>query len=879
MRLTGRPFTSGSWTGWLAVVCLVLRAAGAHGEDLASCRKLYLKGDYTACIRQAEQAVTNSAWDDQWPLLLAGAELAVGRYPAAEITITNALERYRASVQLRLLAYDVFNANGQTTRAREMLDEIKLGASRRRYDLDAQNLVAMGKALLLLNAEPKLVLENFFDRAKRLDPDYDQGWLAGGELALDKQDYALAAKIFNEALNKFPDHPDAWFGLARAYAPNDAPQMAGALASVLEYNTNHGPALRLVVDHLVDAEEYAEAEKILARALRVNPWDPEAWAYRAVLAHLRGDPKGEASARQSALKFWSTNPRVDYLIGKKLSQNYRFLEGSAYQRQALEFDPAFLPAKIQLAEDALRLGNEAEGWRLAGEVRDSDGYDVTAYNLGTLREALAKFKTLTNQDFILRMDAREAAIFGDRALELLSRARDRLTQKYGLRPEQPTVVEIFPEQKDFGVRTFGMPHNPGFLGVCFGHVITANSPASQSAHPENWEAVLWHEYCHVITLGITRNKMPRWLSEGISVYEERQANPAWGENLNPRYREMVLGDDLTPVSKLSSAFLAPKSPFHVQFAYFESSLVVEYLVGNFGLDSLKKILADLGDGVEINQAIARHTLPMEKLEIDFAAFARARANDLAPGLDWEQPGEKPPAKGLAGVASALKKKLRPPAPDLSPTPTNRAPIAATSGSKSPSVPTPAQASTNYWILMDQAREALAGKKWAAAKPALVRLIALYPTQTGPECAYALLGAAHRQMGETNQEREVLGKLAPLESDDTATFLRLMELDAAVQDWPGVAENAERFLAVNPLVPQPYRFLAQAAEESGKRESAIRAYERLLLLDAPDPAEEYYRLARLLDEKGDARGAKRQALQALEEAPRFTAALRLLLKLE
>ena len=40
--------------------------------------------------------------------------------------------------------------------------------------------------------------------------------------------------------------------------------------------------------------------------------------------------------------------------------------------------------------------------------------------------------------------------------------------------------------------------------------------------------------------------MPRWLSEGISVYEERQENPAWGSAMNPRYREMILGDDLTP---------------------------------------------------------------------------------------------------------------------------------------------------------------------------------------------------------------------------------------------------------------------------------------------------------------------------------------------
>ena len=29
---------------------------------------------------------------------------------------------------------------------------------------------------------------------------------------------------------------------------------------------------------------------------------------------------------------------------------------------------------------------------------------------------------------------------------------------------------------------------------------TANSPAAQAGHPANWQAVLWHEFCHVVTL-------------------------------------------------------------------------------------------------------------------------------------------------------------------------------------------------------------------------------------------------------------------------------------------------------------------------------------------------------------------------------------------
>jgi len=66
-----------------------------------------------------------------------------------------------------------------------------------------------------------------------------------------------------------------------------------------------------------------------------------------------------------------------------------------------------------------------------------------------------------------------------------------------------------------------------------------------------------------------------------SVYEESQANPSWGQHMTPRYREMILeNDELTPVSKLSGAFLSPKSEQHLQFAYYESSLAVEFFGGN-----------------------------------------------------------------------------------------------------------------------------------------------------------------------------------------------------------------------------------------------------------------------------------------------------------
>ena len=79
------------------------------------------------------------------------------------------------------------------------------------------------------------------------------------------------------------------------------------------------------------------------------------------------------------------------------------------------------------------------------------------------------------------------------------------------------------------------------MGVCFGNLVTMNSPAGAGAAPVSWRSVLWHEYTHVVTLGMTRNRMPRWLSEGISVYEEGLADRSWRGAIAPKDREMILG--------------------------------------------------------------------------------------------------------------------------------------------------------------------------------------------------------------------------------------------------------------------------------------------------------------------------------------------------
>ena len=818
---------------------------GQTGDDFQAAQRALRGGDYALALRSAEAVVGQPAENENWALLQAEALVAVSRYADAAAVLERSMGRDVQSIRVRWAARDVALLQGDREKARVLSGEVAEMVSRRRWAYrDPLNLVVFGRMALALGADPKEVLDKVYAVAQKAAPTLREVYLARGELALEKHDFALAAKAFAEGSEKIPNDSDLLFGTARAFEDGNRRAMLEALELALKANPRHVPALLLQVDHQVDAEAYEAASKLLDRVATISPGHPELFAYRAVLAHLAGQPDEANLARATALRAVPKQPRVDFLIGRKLSQKYRFAEGAASQRRALTLDPDYLPAKAQLASDLLRLGNEEEGWPLITEVNAADGYDVEAYNLVTLRDTLATYAVLKNEHFSIRMTQRESDLYGLRVLDLLTRARDRLVERYGVELAEPTLVDIFGDQKDFAVRTFGLPDIEGFLGVCFGRVITANSPAATgTGKGVNWESVLWHEYCHVVTLQFTQNKMPRWLSEGISVFEERQADPGWGMRMTPRYWEMIRGGDLSPIAELSSVFLSPPTPEHVQFAYFQSSLVVEFFIERFGFDALKGVLRSLRVGVPINQAIERHTVAMDSLEREFAAFAQGRATAFA----REVVMQKPPMPLLRAESSAELKDWLAKNPD------------------------------NFTGLTALARQAAADKRWSDVLPLADRLIQLVPDHVGLDSAYGLRVEALRETGDRAGERDALVAWTPRTDGAVNAYLRLMDLAAEQKDWSTVVRSAERFLAVNPLVAAPYERLAAAADAQADLAGAAGAWKTLLRLDPPNPSDVHYQLADVLHRAGDPE-ARRHLLAALEDAPRHRAALALLLRL-
>lgn len=886
---------------------------GAHAADYADIEALYFAGEYDECLAAAAEEVERGVWNDRWPQLLIRCQLTVGKYAEAKATFEQAVRRHSRVLPLRLLGYGVYRFNDNPRAAEQELGAMLQMVKDTPWRFGSnENLIALGRCFVLLGYDAREVLEFYYDRVRESDPDFVETYIATAELAIAKHDYQVAVQALERAAELRPEDPDIHALLARSWQESDGDKATAAVAKALQLNSNHVPSLLMLAKQRIDAEDFDQAAVILTRVLEVNLYQPEAWALHAVIAHLQGHYEGEQLLRDAALTPWQTNPNVDHLIGQKLSQNYRFREGAEYQRKALQMDADFLPAKFQLAQDLLRLGEDDEGWALTESVYKVDGYNTVAHNLMTLHDRLEGFAQKRRGNLVVRMETREAQVYGDAVLDLLEEAWNTLCAKYEVTLDEPVFVEIFPRQEDFAIRTFGLPGGEGFLGVCFGRVITANSPAAQGNSPSNWKSVLWHEFCHVVTLEKTNNKMPRWLSEGISVYEERLKDPSWGQSITPQYRQMILGvegtggneggavqegngeapdgdplvdvlppvddaedvtnpsdtgheeesgenagslpafvraagrrDQLTPVSELSSAFLRPPSAMHLQFAYFEASLVVEYLVERHGIETLNAILEDLGEGITINETLERHVGSLAELDKAFAEYARERARNLGNGVDWSREGL--PEAAVADDPDALQEWV-----EASP--------------------------NNYWALKQYGIALMRAERWDEARGTLERLYALYPEDNSSGNALELLAVVHRRLEDTVAEREVLEKLARLDCDSMDVYRRLMELSAADDDWPAVAENARRMLSVNPLLPVGHEMLARASAQLEDPQEAVRPLAALAHMDPIDPADVHFRLAKALYQLGRRDQARREVLKALEEAPRYRAAQRLLLDL-
>ncbi|TDU73178.1 peptidase MA superfamily protein [Prosthecobacter fusiformis] len=829
------------------VICLMLSLSGKAQEldldrlyedsNLAPVGRLLAKGEYELCGRICEAAIQRGMKAPEWRLMRVRALMLQGQEETARDEVELAVKTYPGNLELLMLQHENARRLGRQDIADQALSAVNEAAkSKPANDRTAQEWVSLGQAALALGADAKKVIAQYFLPAQKKDPKLEAAYLAEGYLALQKDDAARAADVFRAGLKAHGETAALRTGLARAFANGDREKQLENIVRALELNPAQAEAHLMKAEVMIGSEKFLEAEAAIQKVIEVQENSPEAWALRAAVAQLSAaSPEKISAARKKGLERWPQNPEVDHILGRVISRSYRFAEGAAHQRQALKFAPGYLPAKVQLCHDLLRLGDEEEAWKLAAEIRDQDGYNIQAHNIGLLEKEMNGYVTKSYDDFILKMPKRDWPIYGESALALLREAKAVLCPKYGLELKRPVMVEFFGAQQDFAIRTFGSLGGQGLLGVCFGTVITMNSPGSLAHGRNNWESTLWHEFCHVVTLTITQNKMPRWLSEGISVHEESLRNPAWGMKMDATFREMILEDEATtPVSQLSSAFLNAEDEDHLLFAYYQSSQVVAYLLDRFGPEAIQNILKDLAAGKRINDAIADNTESMDHLEKDFNKklkdMARKQYGALA---DWKKP-EPDEVKVLDLESLTSFKKQNP---------------------------------KNLWAIRRYAEAMVQQEKWEEVLKTADQLIQVLPEDTSAGGGYQLKADALQKLKREEEELQNLRYMAEHETGAMPIFLRLIEADLAQQDWASLQANARRAIALNPFLRSPQYALAVSAEATNQPEEAIRAYRCVLQLDPATASQTHYRLAHLL-QKTDAAQAKRHLLDSLALAPRF-----------
>jgi tetratricopeptide (TPR) repeat protein len=797
-------------------------------------REFLRKGDYDLCIEVAQAQVDRKVWNERWPELLLEAQLIRGQYEGAHANWLKAIEQFPVSLRLRLLGVEVCRFNNLDAKAREQIELIDELLTRMpaRYT-GSTELIPLGEYFLLVGEDPKEVLKSCFDQALKINPSLTAAHVATARMALSKNDFKVAAQATEKASKQDPSDPEIFYLDFMAWRSSDSTRATTSLARSLELNPNFVPSILSMVESRMNEEQYAEAEELLNSIEKINSRHPKLWSLRAAIAHLEGKYEREGECRTKALQTWALNPDVDHLIGKHLALHYRFVESITYQKRSLTMDPGYVPAMGQLAQDQLRAGQSYEGWMMVEQVRKKDPYDVTIFNLKQLQQRLDSLETLNAPGFIIRMDKKEAKIYGPDVTAILSEARDVLTKKYNVTLEEPIYVEIFPKQKDFAIRTFGMPGGEGFLGVCFGRLITANSPAALQVK-SNWKSVLWHEYCHVVTLNKTKNKMPRWLSEGLSVYEERLRDNRWGQSMDPTFREMILSEeDFIPASQLSSGFLKPKTPMHLQFAYYESSLAVEYLIESHGMTAMLRLLDDLALGIPTKDALLRMVGSLETLDAGFEQYARQKANEFGPAVDWSKPNAQ----------TALQWEAE--HPDA------------------------------YALTLKRTAEAVRQKKWDDVIALAEKLKAAWPQDGRDDGCYALLASAYRETGKLEDERASLVSLTQYASAPFDAMARLIAIDTDRKDWQSVANWTEIQHAIQPLRYDVQEARALSNEQIDAHEQALHAWTACYELDPTDPAMINYKIAFNLSKLGRLDEARARVLLALEETPRYLDALRLL----
>ncbi len=691
--------------------------------------------------------------------------------------------------------------------------------------------VALGRADVLLGTRDAAAVRQAltaFDKAVAVDSSSVEARLRAGDLLLDKYNAPDAKLSFEDVLKRWPEHPRALLGLARVamFEGKGDPQVL--LRRSLVANPSLADAQVLSARFHLEAEQYDSAMTDARLALAVDSSSLGAWSMIGAAARMTGDSALYGRALAAAQQLNSKPADFYAELADAFARQRRYEEAMRFARVALAVDSTSSRALGLLGNNELHAGHIEEGRALLERAFAIDPFNLWHKNTLDMLDKLRAFSTIDRGHFRFVAPAKEAALLTTYLSPLLEEAYDSLSKHYGYKPAGLVRLEIYPRHADFSVRTMGIS-GLGALGVSFGPVLMMDAPSARQAGEFNWGSVAWHELAHTFTLGLSNNRSPRWLSEGLSVLEERRARPSWGGGATLEFLSAYAGGRLRPVSQLNEGFVRPRFDNEVILSYYEASLVCEMIAERKGPAALVNMLTAYRDGLSTP-----------------AVFAKVLGST--------------PEQFDKEFDSWVKTKLVLPLQA----------VAAGDGKKEPSGPFVSAMRAGI-ALMEQG-------KLDSARATLQRAEELFPDYSGNGSPAVFLAQLARDRGDL---REALAQVERVTSrSETAIDANLLEADLRERlgDSLGARAPLERLIWMTPYdIPLHVR-LAKIAVRSDDHVAELRERRAVVALDPPDPLDAHYELAKALANSGDIPGARKELLGVLEQAPAFEKAQVLLLEL-
>ena len=807
-------------------------------------------GRYADAEAAARRYATPDASGRELANSLGEALIAQGKIQEAEAAFRRAVnEKATDSLTARLNLAVLRFERGERDQAMRDFDHFIDVYNDSRGRLTAAELTAIGTACRYLGLQSHPLFKDAlkaFDEALAADPSSQEPRVRVAELFLEKYQSGEAQKELDIVLAENPSHPQALLAAARRRQFDGEAGADSLVRRALEVNPNHVPARVFYASLLLDSENHERALAETRRALEVDSTSLEALSMVAAIHKLRDDDRGFEDAKRRAL---ARNPRHADLfntVAELSARNRLYDQAAEFARQATLLDSASWRGHSVLGMNQLRIGAIDSGRASLERAFAGDPYDVWVKNTLDLLDTFKDYDLISTPRFTLFIGKRESALLAPYLGELLEEAYDRFATTYGYKPKTPIRAEVYRSHADFSVRTVGLA-GLGALGVSFGQVIALDSPGAREIGQFNWGSTVWHELAHTFTLGMTNHRVPRWLSEGISVFEERRARPGWGADASISFLSAYNRKTLVPVSRMNDGFMRPAYPEQVIHSYFQASLVCELIERDFGARALARMLEGYRDGLSTEQ-VFEQVLKTDLAAFDkrFDAYMQERFAKVAPTIRVQSRGDAAGAVVIPGGSRDL-------------------PI----GNPDPN---------DFIGQLTRGRMLFDDGDLDGAATYLERAKALFPEYAGNDSPRWFLARIHKDRGAFARAADELRHLTSANENHYQAHLDLADVLQALGDEAGAAAILDRSMYIYPYDAVIHARLAALYSKTGNRAGAVRERGAVVALGPVDRAEALYQLALAHHEAGDAAAARREVLRALEEAPNFDKAQGLLLDL-